>query len=484
MGSGAGTGAVAHPFLDPQECGRDDFGGIPSPVLSWETWKGRIMAENDAGVLAHPLEDPEATLNAVSMGRAAKRWENLRKEPGIGEPIYRAYAAVSAVVAFDYMREIGYTGRDVRILDNGLLGFLLSYPHHRWYVPWLRSIPDSMDESDGHHECRVVEDMLCALLFRHENMETERIPAPVEDLPGIQYPYCEEMDEAMESIIAAEQLIRTDGFHSEIMIDPRNHGNPAGYRIFNDLRAVVCALLQGMPESGKSAGIAAATGGWWSQELEDAVDGLGGAEAAKREGLLGVFGNPKEGVRARGDCDNIGALITAAMRLRAHWEGKPPSVREIRDALYADSHNDYSDLDLDDEHRLYAPDPDDTEELNAAARRMTICAATDSLLSEAWRILYETEILKRTRAEEMPEFSTLYMGRRTGSGGYGFCEWDDRNVSAKVPIRKVPGMVRKAVKGMLCEHLPAEFAAETLFHEIGGRGVWQAALWWETGQES
>lgn len=447
-----------------------------------EAWKGRIVAEYDASVLARPLEDPEATLNAVSMGRAAKRWESLRKEPDIGEPIYRAYAAVAAVVAFDYMREIGYTGRDIRVLDDGLLGFLLSYPHHRWYVPWLNSIPEYADESDSHHECRVVEDMLCALLFRHENMETERIPAPVEDLPGIQYPYCEEMDEAMESIIAAEQLIRTDGFHSEIMTDPRNHGNPAGYRIFNDLRSVVCALLQGMPESRKSAAIAAATGGWWSPDLEAATDSIGGVEAAKREGLLGVFGNPKQGVRACGDCDNIGALTTAAIRLRAHWEGKPPRVGEIREALYSDSRNNYSDLH--DEHRLYAPDPDDTEELGATARRMTICAATDSLLSEAWRILYETEILKRTSADQMPEFSNLYEGRLTGSGAYGICVWDDSNVSVKVPVRKVPGMVCKAVKSMLCEHLPAEFAAETLFHWIGGRGVWQAALWWETGQDS
>lgn len=434
---------------------------------------------------ADPLRDPEATLREATEGESDRVWATLRADPEIGETTYRGYAAVTAVLIHDRLAELSPSERNPAALRGlPLVDDVLLFPDiGKPSLPSLSRIPRGDGESEAHHRCVLTENMLCMLLCYSGWPATPPVPMPVRDPPRIRFPHFGIMERMMRCAATAERMIATPGFHAKTISVFGDYGFSNTPDMFNDLRGVAYALLKGMPENIASARIAAATGGWWSRSLEQAVNGLGGADVAGRMGLLGAFGYDYLGLQACGDCGDIGAVATRAIRLRTRWEGRPPSRTETVDALTADSLNarerSYDNLCM---QPMSIPKGSASKpvRLEFLARKMTIRATVNQLLDEAWRGFYDTELSGRCkRIMGFDDFiTTLHGARQAGVRPYGRWVWDWYAVSRTIPTRQVPDAVRDAVEGMLCDGWPPQFAAEAFAHEAGGRGVWQAAVWY------
>lgn len=432
--------------------------------------------------LADPLRDPAATLRAATEGESDRVWVPLRAEPGIGETVFRGYAAVVAVIIHERIMSLRQAGQGLdELTDTTLMEEVLSFPGSTTMrVPWLGRIPRAGGESETRHRCRATENMICTLLSGDECLDEPPVTGPVRRMPPIRFPHYGSMDRMMRCAQAAERLISVRGFSALAMSGFDDGMRPWPNGMFTDLRAVSCALFAGMPASPASALIASATGGWWSRSLEQAVDGLGGVDSAKRLGMLGRFEHDRPGLQVCGDLDGIGAVAAHAIRLRTRWEGRPPSRAETVDAMAADSLNARWPP-QGDPHRQplnipagYALKP---ARLRFLARRMTIRATVNLLLDEAWRSFYNTELARCCKPGASCDLSTLYGARRSDVRLVGSRPWDRYPVSRTIPASRVPDVLRDAIEGMLCDCMPLQFTAETFYQQAGGRGVWQAATW-------
>lgn len=432
--------------------------------------------------LADPLRDPEATLRAATDGKSDRVWVPLRAEPGIGETVFKGYAAVVAVIIHERLAALQQAGSGIgELTDTTLMEEVLSFPGcTTMRVPWLGRIPRASGESGTRHRCRAVENMICTLLSGDECLDEPPVTGPVRRMPTIRFPHYGSMDRMMRCAAAAERLVSVRGFDALAMSGFDDGMRPWPNGMFTDLRAVACALFAGMPASPASALIAAATGGWWSRSLEQAVDGLGGAYNAKRLGMLGRFEHDRPGLQVCGDCDSIGAVTTHAIRLRTRWEGSLPSRAETVDAMTADSLNARRQPQGATHRRplnIPAGSALEPARLRFLARRMTIRATVNLLLDEAWRSFYNTELASSCRPGMSCDLSTLYGARQADVLLVGRQPWDRYPVSRTIPASRVPDVLRDAVEGMLCDRLPLRFTAETFCQQAGGCGVWQAATW-------
>lgn len=444
-----------------------------------------MSSGTDVDAFADPLRDPEATLREATDGESDRVWATLRADPRIGETTYRGYAAVAAVLIHDNLMDLPQSERNPATLrkTTPIVDDVLSFPDTGKHgFPSLSRIPRGSGESEAHHRCVITENMICMLLCYFGWPATPPVPMPVRDPPRIRFPYFGNMERMMRCAATAVRMIATNGFHAKVTSVFGDYGCRNPPDMFNDLRGVAYALFKGMPENVASAQIAAITGGWWSRSLEQAVNGLGGADAAGRMGLLGAFGYDYLGLQACGDCGDIGAVDTRAIRLRTRWEGRPPSRTETVDALTADSLNarerPYDNLRM---QPMSIPRGSASKpaRLEFLARKMTIRATVNQLLDEAWRSFYDTELSVICGSIMlMDDFTTLNGARQAGVRPYGRWLWDWYAVSRTIPTRQVPDAVRDAVEGVLCDGWPPQFAAEAFAHEAGGRGVWQAAVWY------
>ena len=443
---------------------------------------GETRTEAQLQALADPLRDPEATLRAATKGESDRVWAPLRAEPGIGEIVFRGYAAVVAVIIHERIMGLRAAGRGLdELTDTILMEEVLSFPGSTTMsVPWLGRIPRASGESETRHLCRAAENMICTLLSGDECLDELPVTVPVKEMPPIRFPHYGSMDRMMRCAATAERLISVRGFSASAISGFDDGMRPWPDGMFTNLRAVACALFSGMPARPASALIAAATGGWWSRSLEQAVDGLGGVDNAKRLGLLGRFEHDYPGLQVRGDCDSIGAVTAHAIRLRTRWEGRPPSRAETVDAMAADSLNARWQPQGDPHKRPLNIPAGSTlapARLRFIARRMTIRATVNLLLDEAWQSFYNAELSDRYRPDMTCDMSTLYGVRQTDVLLVGRRPWERCPVSRTIPASRVPDVVRDAVEGMLCERLPLRFTAENFYQQAGGRGVWQAATW-------
>ena len=143
-----------------------------------------------SSALADPLRDPEATLRAATEGESDRVWAPLRAEPGIGETVFRGYAAVVAVIIHERIMGLEEAGRNLdELTDTTLMEEVLSFPRSTTMrVPWLGRIPRASGESETRHRCRATENMICTLLSGDECLDEPPVTGPVRRMPPIRFP--------------------------------------------------------------------------------------------------------------------------------------------------------------------------------------------------------------------------------------------------------------------------------------------------------